>query len=477
MDDRESIAAIGGDATEDENIIPLWWVTSDDEMEADMAAVASPDAERALVGNALAYPDILDQAMADVTADMFTVDAYRVLWRILTQMRQKNAPIDLITVQQTAERLGWGDRLGNLADIMDIAEAAMDYQWWPAYAGIIVEKARMRRVQQAARTALEAIQGRRQSAAQIAAGLMQQLETALGRSRKTYRPLGDWVDQVLTTMQDTAARGGGITGTPTGHQALDQVTLGWQPADLIILAARPSMGKTTLALNWARNAAIEGGRPVGMFSLEMSGPSVAAKFLAMESGVSLQHIRAATLDDAEWYTLSLGVGALKDAAIFIDDTPGLSVAEFRARALEMKRREDIGLIVVDYLQLMEYRGLENRVQEISGISRTLKQVARELHIPVIALSQLSRDVEKREDKRPMMSDLRDSGSIEQDADVILFIYRDAYYHRETPTEADPMRDATEVIVAKHRNGPTGTAFLRFDKDTGRFIDTGRWEAN
>jgi replicative DNA helicase len=188
----------------------------------------------------------------------------------------------------------------------------------------------------------------------------------------------------------------------------------------------------------------------------------------MESGVPLQQLRAARLEINDWYKLAFGVKELQDAAIYIDDTAGLSVAEFRARAREMKRRENIQCVIVDYLQLMEYKGLDNRVQEISGISRTLKQVGRELGIPVIALSQLSRDVEKREDKRPMLSDLRESGSIEQDADMVVFLYRDAYYRRGENTG----EDVTEVIVAKHRNGPVGTVTLRFNKTIGRFVDHG-----
>ncbi len=426
------------------------------------------DVERALLGCLLLRPEEIEEAAGDMTAEHFTDKAHRMLWQVLVTLQQRQAPIDAITVAETAARMGVADTIGGLPGVMEIIGDTWDFVHWDAYAGILKEKARLRQVVHTLEKAARAVQSGRAAANQIVAEALTGLETAIGRNRIPYRKLGDLVEASLAALEETAKQGGGVTGVTSGSTVLDEVTLGFQPGDLIILAARPSMGKTTLALNWARNAAIEGRQSVGIFSLEMGAESLAQKFLSMESGVPLQQLRAARLEINDWYKLAFGVKELQDAAIYIDDTAGLSVAEFRARAREMKRRENIQCVIVDYLQLMEYKGLDNRVQEISGISRTLKQVGRELGIPVIALSQLSRDVEKREDKRPMLSDLRESGSIEQDADMVVFLYRDAYYHRGENTG----EDVTEVIVAKHRNGPVGTVTLRFNKTIGRFVDHG-----
>lgn len=431
------------------------------------------DAEHALLGSLLLKPEDVEEAAGVLAAEHFGDPVHRMIWLVLVAMHEKNAPIDVVTMTETATRMGIADKIGGLPGLMDLLNdaASMVPVWhWQAFAGIVQEKAKMRTILRTVGKAAHAVQSGRASANQIVAEAMTGLEAAMGRVRAPYQHLRDLVDQALNTLEETGKRGGGVTGVTSGSQVLDEVTLGFQPQDFIILAARPSMGKTTLALNWARNAAIEGSRSVGIFSLEMGAEALAQKFLSMESGVPLQDLRAARLDVNDWVKLAVGVNKLKSTAIVIDDTAGLSVAEFRARAKEMKRREDIDMIIVDYLQLMEYRGQENRNQEISGISRTLKQVARELRVPVIALSQLSREVEKREDKRPMMSDLRESGAIEQDADMIVFLYREGYYrHHDGLAEAE---DVTEVIIAKQRNGPVGTVSLRFDKTIGRFVDHG-----
>lgn len=431
------------------------------------------DAEHALLGSLLMRSEDVEEAAGELAAEHFGDPVHRMIWVVLMTMQKSGAPIDIVTMAETATRMGVSDAIGGLPGLMQLLDdaAQMVPVWhWRAFAGIVHEKAKLRQILRTVEQAAKAVQGGRHSANHIVAEAITGLEAAMGRIRVPYRHLRDLVEDSLHTLEETGKRGGGITGVTSGSTVLDEVTLGFQPQDLIILAARPSMGKTTLALNWARNAALEGEKTVGIFSLEMGAEALAQKFLSMESGVPLQELRAARINTNDWVKLAYGVNQLKQASVLIDDTAGLSVAEFRARAKEMKRRENIDLIIVDYLQLMEYRGQENRNQEISGISRTLKQVARELHVPVIALSQLSRKVEEREDKRPMMSDLRESGAIEQDADMIIFLYRDGYYRRHDGMAET--EDVTDVIIAKQRNGPVGTVTLRFDKTIGRFVDHG-----
>ena len=247
---------------------------------------------------------------------------------------------------------------------------------------------------------------------------------------------------------------------------MDRMTAGLQNSDLIIIAARPSMGKTMLCLNLARYAAVHEQIPVAIFSLEMSREQLALRLLSAEAELSGQRLRTGELDDDMWATLSTALGRLGEAPIFIDDTPGITALELRAKARQLKAQFDIGLVIVDYMQLMQGKRAENRQQEISDISRSLKALAREIDVPVVALSQLSRAVESRTDKRPMLSDLRESGAIEQDADIVAFLYREDYYTKESENP-----DVTELIVAKQRNGPTGTIHLLFKKDIGKFLST------
>ncbi|HBG44787.1 MAG TPA: replicative DNA helicase, partial [Firmicutes bacterium] len=257
---------------------------------------------------------------------------------------------------------------------------------------------------------------------------------------------------------------GGITGIPTGYADLDRLTSGWQPSDLIIIAARPSMGKTTFTLNLAQQAAVEMKIPVIYFSLEMSKEQLAQKLLCAEAGVDSQRLRTGQLVESDWPKLSYALGRLSEANMFIDDTPGISAMEIRAKARRIKAEHNLGLIVIDYLQLMQSRTRsENRQQEVADISRSLKALARELAVPVIACSQLSRAVEQRAQKVPSLADLRESGSLEQDADIVAFLYRDDYYNPDTDK-----KNITELIIAKHRNGPTGSIELYFQKEYSKF---------
>ncbi len=285
------------------------------------------------------------------------------------------------------------------------------------------------------------------------------------RTIRDFVGIGEVLETYFDKLDTIQQHRGEVVGVPTGFVDIDKLTGGLQRSDLIILAARPSVGKSSLQLGVAHNAAVRHGKTVGIFSLEMSAEQLVQRLLAMETGVDSHRLRLGFIDDSEWDQISRAFGRLAEANIFIDDTPGISVMELRSKARRLLAERGLDLVIVDYLQLLQGRRSENRVQEISEISRSLKGLARELNIPVLALSQLSRAVESRTDHRPMLSDLRESGSIEQDADIVMFIYREEMYDRETEKKG-----IAEVIVAKHRNGPTDTVNLRFFDRTARFAD-------
>lgn len=265
-------------------------------------------------------------------------------------------------------------------------------------------------------------------------------------------------------------RKGDITGLETGFRELDKMTAGFQRNDLIIVAARPSVGKTAFALNIAQNVATKTGENIAIFSLEMGAEQLVMRMLCAEGNINSQRLRTGTLTDEDWGKLTMAMGSLSNAGIFIDDTPGIRISEIRSKCRRLKQEHGLGMVVIDYLQLIQGSGRpgENRQQEVSEISRSLKELARELEVPVIALSQLSRGVEQRQDKRPMMSDIRESGSIEQDADIVAFLYRDDYYNKESEN-----KDIIEIIIAKQRNGPVGTVELAFIKEYNKFVNLER----
>jgi replicative DNA helicase len=280
--------------------------------------------------------------------------------------------------------------------------------------------------------------------------------------------LHDVLIETFNRLEQLYENKGKLVGVPTGFHDLDRITAGLQRSDLIIVAARPSMGKTMLCLNLARHVAVHEKVPVALFSLEMSREQLAMRLLSAEAELPAHRLRTGELDGEMWGQLSRALGHLSEAPIYIDDTPGISALELRAKARQLRVQHHVGLVIVDYMQLMQGRRSENRQQEISDISRSLKALARELDVPVVALSQLSRAVESRTDKRPMLSDLRESGAIEQDADIVAFLYREDYYSKEAENP-----DVTELIVAKQRNGPTGTVHLLFKKDVGKFLSIAR----
>jgi replicative DNA helicase len=290
------------------------------------------------------------------------------------------------------------------------------------------------------------------------------------RLRRTFEHISPVMHEAFETIEKFHERKGTVTGIPTGYPQLDEYTSGFQDGELIIVAGRPSMGKTAFSLNIARNMAVDEKKPVGIFSLEMSKRQLALRLLCAEARVDAHGVRTGRLADEEWQKLSMCVGVLTEAPIFIDDTPGMGVLELRAKARRLKKEKDVGLIIIDYMQLMEGpKKADSRQHEISMISRSLKGLAKELDIPVVVLSQLSRAVEVRGgERRPMLSDLRESGAIEQDADVVLFIYRPEFYGIKKSDQGDSMEGKAEVIIGKQRNGPVGTIHLNFVKKWARF---------
>jgi replicative DNA helicase len=301
------------------------------------------------------------------------------------------------------------------------------------------------------------------------------MEISQRRSGNGFVSIRDVLMEVFDRVEFLSQHKGGTTGIASGFRDLDKMTSGFQRSDLIIVAARPSVGKTAFALNIAQNAGVRGKETIAIFSLEMGASQLVQRMICAEANVDANRMRTGYLEGDDWEKLTMAIGALSEAKIYIDDSPGITVAEIRAKCRRLKKEKGLGMILIDYLQLIAGRskGGDNRQQEVSEISRTLKQIARELQVPVIALSQLSRGVEQRQDKRPMMSDLRESGSIEQDADIVAFLYRDDYYNKESEKEG-----VIEIIIAKQRNGPVGTVELAFLKNFNKFVslDRGHQEA-
>ena len=362
------------------------------------------------------------------------------------------------------------EQVGGIATISEIARSVPSAANVEYYAKLVTEKALLRQLIRATSSILE----RGYEPGEEARGLLEEAEKLiLDLSRRRVKDGFSFIrDVLLETFEKIEylyANKGNLTGVPTFFTELDRMTSGWQPSDLVIIAARPSMGKTAMVLNMAQNAAVRAKVPVAIFSLEMSKEQLVQRMLCGEAMVDQQRVRTGELLDADWPKLTRAVGPLSDAPIFIDDTVGISLAELRSKARRLKMEHNLGMIVIDYLQLLSVgKKTESRQQEVAQISRTLKGLARELKVPVIALSQLNRGVEQRQDKRPIMSDLLESGAIEADADVISFIYRDEYYNHDSEKKG-----IAELIIAKHRNGPVGTVELGFLKEFTKFVNLER----
>lgn len=424
------------------------------------------EAERSVLGGILLTNEAFFDVQEIVKAEDFYRDPHRRIFAAMVELANRSEPIDLITLGEQLRRTQELEEVGGLAYLASLDAAVPASANLSRYARIVRDKALTRRVIEAAHTIAREGYEQKGDVEEFLDGVEQRVfDITEMKATNAFHSLKDSVTRVFKNLEQLFERQNDITGVATGFKNLDTMTSGLQKGDLIIVAARPSMGKTSLVMNIAAHVAIELRRPVAVFSLEMGADSLTTRLLASEARVDSQRLRNGRLLEADWPKLARAADRLHRAPMFIDDTAGVGALEVRAKCRRLKAREkDLALVVIDYLQLMKGKpGTNSREQEISEISRGLKALARELEVPVIALSQLNRSLERREDKRPMMSDLRESGAIEQDADIIAFIYRDEYYNKESPDEG-----IAEVIIGKQRNGPTGTARVAFLKDYTRF---------
>ncbi len=427
----------------------------------------SLEAEEAVLGGILLDNRALDQALETLGVEDFYREAHRRIFQALIDLDERSEPADVITITECLKRRGDLESVGGAASIAELVDRTATASNVAFYAKIVRDKAILRRLVEAGSDIAQQASLGVSDVGEILDRAEQSVLDIANRRMRPFAPLEQIVVTTVGQIEDMYRNPEGLTGVPSGLIDLDKLTSGFQPADLVILAGRPSMGKSALATNIGQYVASQTGKAVGMFSLEMSKESLVMRMLCGQARIDSSKIRTGTLTDEDFPRLAMAAGELADLPFFIDDTPGLSALELRAKARRLKRENEehgLGLIIVDYLQLMQaHRQVDNREQEISLISRSLKALAKELEVPVLALSQLNRAVESRADKRPMMSDLRESGAIEQDADVIAFVYRDDFYNKASPDQG-----VAEVIIAKQRNGPQGTARLAFRREFTTF---------
>ncbi|WP_172254873.1 replicative DNA helicase [Saccharibacillus deserti] len=426
------------------------------------------EAEQAVLGAVLLQAESLITVMEKITADDFYDKSHQMIFEAMVQLGEESQPIDLVTLTSLLKDRGQLEDLGGVSYLAKLANAVPTAANVEYYAQMIEEKAMLRRlIRTATQIVSEGYTGGEDVGLMLSDAERKILEISNRRSSGGFVAIRDVLMEVFDRVEMLNQNSGNSTGIPSGFVDLDRMTAGFQRNDLIILAARPSVGKTAFALNVAQNVSVRAGETVAIFSLEMSAAQLVQRMICAEANLDASVMRTGEFKDEDWTKLTMGIASLSEAEIYIDDTPGITVADIRSKCRRLKKERGLGMIVIDYLQLIQGRGKsgENRQQEVSEISRTLKQIARELELPVIALSQLSRGVEQRQDKRPMMSDLRESGSIEQDADIVAFLYRDDYYNADTEK-----KNIIEIIIAKQRNGPVGTVELVFLKNFNKFVN-------
>lgn len=442
---------------------------SDSKIEQLRVPPQSVEAEQAVLGGLMLDPTAFDRIADQLGEHDFYRRDHQLIYRAIRELAEKSRPYDAVTLGEWFESQGLAEQVAGGAYLVELASTTPSAANIKAYAEIVRDKAVLRQLIEVGTGIVnDGFQPEGRDSAEVLAKAEQDV-FAIGesraRGRTDFTPVNKAMQEAFDVLQTRYANGGGITGLPTGYTEFDEMTAGLQPTDLLILAARPSMGKTTLALNMAEYAAMKTKKAVAVFSMEMSASQLALRLISSVGRVNATRLRTGQLEDEDWSRVTSAIRLIRDTRIFIDDTPALSPDVLRAKARRLKRESDLGLIVIDYLQLMAVPGnSENRATEISEISRSLKALAKELNVPVIALSQLNRSLETRQDKRPVMADLRESGAIEQDADVIVFIYRDEYYNKD----ASPDKGLAEVIIGKQRNGPTGSIKLKFFGEYTRF---------
>ena len=418
------------------------------------------EAEQSILGGILLDNEVFHRVLEVLNEDDFYHAAHRKVFLSMIELYENNEPVDLITLTNALKNKNQLDEIRGVSYLTSLVDSIPTTANISYYAKIVKEKSILRRlINKTAEIASMSYDSTGDVDEVLDQAERAIFEISENKIKPSFYPIKEMIKHSFKTIERLYEKKELITGVPTGFEGIDRFTSGFQLSDLIIIAGRPSMGKTSLALNIAQYAAIETNVPVGIFSLEMSKEQLSLRMLCSEAKVDAQRLRTGFLSESDWPKLTRAVGSLSEAPIFVDDTPALSVLEMRAKARRLKSEKGLGLIIVDYLQLMRGRvNVERREQEISEISRSLKALAKELNLPVVALSQLNRRVEDRHDRRPQLADLRESGAIEQDADVIIFIYRDEIYNK---SEDNENKGTAEIIIGKQRNGPIGMTKLAF----------------
>lgn len=425
-------------------------------------------AEQAVLGSIFLDPDKIHIASEYLTKDSFFKLSHGTLFNIMQELSDRGDPIDPVSVKSALDSIGQFEQVGGMTFLASLINAVPTSAHIEHYSKVVAEKSRARKVIEDLSYSISSVYDGQKDLNEILSQTEQNLSTISNEQKKGFRPIIDVIDSTQSILDERSQKVGDVTGTSTGFTDFDQITTGLHEDNLIIIAARTAMGKTAFALNIAQNVAKNSDKAVAIFSLEMGAESLVERMLSAEGLIPSYHVRTGNLSESEWRRMISAQERLARGKIFIDDTAGIRISEIRSKAKRLAQENDgLGLIVIDYLQLIEGRGRENRQQEVSEISRQLKIIAKELKVPVIALSQLSREVDKRNDKRPILSDLRESGSIEQDADIVAFLYREAYYKRDEQEEPD---NVTELILEKNRHGSLGTVQLYFHKEYAKFAN-------
>ena len=429
------------------------------------------EAEQAIIGSMLTDRDAVISAIEILKEEDFYREDNKAIYTAILNLYNRAEPIDIITVKSELESMGKFEQVGGLEYLAELPEKVPTTANAMKYIKIVEEKSTLRRLIKTANEIIELGYSPTEDVEDIMEGAEKKIFNIMQeKNQKGYAPIKDVLVESFTKLEELYNRKQHITGVPSGFTELDYRTAGFHGSELILIAARPAMGKTAFALNIATNAAVKANVPVAVFSLEMSKEQLVNRILCSESMVDSNKVRTGKLEEDDWTKLAGAIGPLSEAEIFIDDTPGINITEIRAKCRKLKLEKNIGMVVIDYLQLMQGSNKRggSREQEISEISRSLKILAKELDVPVIALSQLSRAAEQRPDHRPMLSDLRESGAIEQDADIVMFLYRDDYYNQDSEK-----KDIAEIIIAKHRGGSTGTVELLWLGSYTKFVNLER----
>ena len=427
----------------------------------------SLEAEQSVIGAMIIDKSAIAKALEKLNEEDFYRDGHKVIFKAIREMFSKDMAVDLVTLLEYLKSTDMLDKAGGVTYISEVSSSVITTANLEAYISIVEDKSTLRKLIRSATSIIEESYNKQDRVEEVLDLAQKKIfDLAEKQGSNDYEPLSNVLERGFLEIERLFNNKGSITGVGSGIRDLDAKTSGFQKGDMVLIAARPSMGKTTFSLNIAENAALREGKSVVIFSLEMSKEQLAYKLLCSEANVDMLKLRTGNLDDDDWERIARATGPLSKAKIYIDDTAGLSVMEMRSKCRKIKMEHGIDMILIDYLQLMSgSSGSESRQQEVSEISRSIKALAKEMECPVIALSQLSRAPEQRADHRPMLSDLRESGSIEQDADLVMFLYRDEYYNKETED-----KNVGECIIAKQRNGPVGTVKLAWLGQYSKFAD-------